>query len=179
MCRSQRSREHVPDMAAIVFSSSLPPSDPSQRPVTIIGKKANLSKVQYSDVVPYLGSRVSTEVNNHHHLPSSPSLLFSLSPSLPLPPPLSPFLPSSLPPSQTWSAAVGCLRQDGGSCSLWLSAASVAALPTKASRHNTPSQAHALTKLVQSERKKGPETAIIVSHSHTSHILCVCVFPVA
>ena len=64
---------------------------------------------------------------------------------------------------QTWRSAVGTLREDGGSCSLWLAAASVAALPTACSRHNTPSQSHALTKLVQSERKKGSQTTIIVN----------------
>ena len=60
---------------------------------------------------------------------------------------------------------MGTLGEEGGSCSLWLAAASVAALPTRCSRHNTPSQAHALTKLVQSEKKRGPEAAIIVSLS--------------
>ena len=62
-----------------------------------------------------------------------------------------------------WTSAVETLSEEGGSCSLWLAAASVAALPTRCSRHNTPSQAHALTKLVQSEKKRGPQVAIIVS----------------
>jgi probable aminopeptidase NPEPL1 len=110
-------------MAEIVYCSSVSGSDPSDRPVTILGKKANLSKLQFRDVAPFLGSKVSAE---------------------------------------TWSAAVGTLREEGGSCSLWLTSASVAALPTRFSRHNTPSQAHSLTKLVQAERKKGRQTLIIV-----------------
>jgi probable aminopeptidase NPEPL1 len=35
------------------------------------------------------------------------------------------------------------------SVSLYLNVATVAALPTKCSRHNTPSRAHAITKLVK------------------------------
>ncbi len=36
-------------------------------------------------------------------------------------------------------------------------------IPTEVSRHNTPSRAHALTKVVQSEAKSGENVAIIVS----------------
>lgn len=50
-------------MAEIVYSSSVSSSDPSERPVTILGKKANLSKLQFSDVSPFLGSKVSHEVS--------------------------------------------------------------------------------------------------------------------
>lgn len=46
----------------ILFTSSIPHSDPSDRPVTFIGKKTNISKVQYNDVSPFLGSKVSSEV---------------------------------------------------------------------------------------------------------------------
>ena len=134
-------------MAEIVFSSSVSGSDPSQRPVTILGKKANLLKLQFSDVSPFLGSKVSADVGIY---PFLGAVVFT----------------SSL---QTWSLALGTLREDGGSCSLWLTSASVAALPSQCSRHNTPSQAHTLTKLVQGERKKGHKILIMVSLS-----LCVC-----
>ena len=38
----------------------------------------------------------------------------------------------------------------------------MAGLPTVASRHNTPSRAHALTKMVLAEKKGGDSVAIIV-----------------
>ena len=136
-------------MAEIVFCIAVPSADPSDRPVTILGKKANLKKVPFSDVAPYLAPRVSAEVRvNSSYL--GPSILIIL-------------------PLQTWACAVDTLREGGGSCSLWLTAASVAALPTNCSRHNTPSQAHALTKLVQGEKKKGSHTAIIVSYNYAAH----------
>jgi len=65
---------------------------------------------------------------------------------------------------QMWKEAVGSLsHSSNSSCSLWLNRASVGGVASEASRHNTPSRAHALTKLVQSERKAGAEVAIIVS----------------
>ena len=39
-------------------------------------------------------------------------------------------------------------------------------IPSIASRHNTSSRSHALTKLVQSEKKAGEKVAIIVSQDH-------------
>lgn len=47
-------------------------------------------------------------------------------------------------------------------CSLYLDLAKVAALPTKASRHNSDSRAHALTKLVQSNTSGVTETIVVV-----------------
>ena len=49
-------------MADIVFSCKVSAADPSERPVTFLGKRANLQKVQYSDVAGYLEPKVSTEV---------------------------------------------------------------------------------------------------------------------
>lgn len=49
-------------MAEVVFYATVPSSDPSDTPVTILGKKANLKKVPFSDVSPYLAPRVSPEV---------------------------------------------------------------------------------------------------------------------
>lgn len=48
------------------------------------------------------------------------------------------------------------------SCSLYMDVARVAVLPTKASRHNTESRAHALTKLVQTHTTMVSETIVIV-----------------
>ncbi|CAG5116274.1 unnamed protein product [Candidula unifasciata] len=47
-------------------------------------------------------------------------------------------------------------------CSLWLNGATVAALPVKCSRHNTPSRCHSLTKLVKSCLAGGQEYVVIV-----------------
>lgn len=47
-------------------------------------------------------------------------------------------------------------------CSLYLDLAKVAALPTKASRHNSESRAHALTKLVQSNTSGVNESIVVV-----------------
>ena len=49
-------------MVDIVFSCKVSAADPSERPVTFLGKRANLLKVQYSDVAGYLERKVSTEV---------------------------------------------------------------------------------------------------------------------
>lgn len=47
-------------------------------------------------------------------------------------------------------------------CSLYLDLAKVAALPTKASRHNSESRAHALTKLVQTHTSGVNESIVVV-----------------
>nr|CAI5864546.1 unnamed protein product [Callosobruchus analis] len=47
-------------------------------------------------------------------------------------------------------------------CSLYLNLATVAALPLKCSRHNTPSRAHAITKLVQAQSVCSDESIVIV-----------------
>ncbi|CAH1268766.1 NPEPL1 [Branchiostoma lanceolatum] len=53
--------------------------------------------------------------------------------------------------AETFKEAVSNLHPSPtDSCPLWLNNATVAALPNKASRHNTPSRAHALTKIVRS-----------------------------
>ncbi|XP_076469917.1 putative aminopeptidase NPEPL1 [Babylonia areolata] len=48
------------------------------------------------------------------------------------------------------------------SCSLWFQSATVAALPSKCSRHNTPSRAHHLTKIVKSILVGGEEFIVLV-----------------
>ena len=49
-------------MAEVQFSTKVRAADPSERPVTFLGKRCNLLKVQYSDVSPHLAGRVSAEV---------------------------------------------------------------------------------------------------------------------
>ncbi|XP_051986334.1 probable aminopeptidase NPEPL1 [Xyrauchen texanus] len=51
---------------------------------------------------------------------------------------------------ETWQAALGSLNPNPtDSCPLYLSLAAVAALPSRVSRHNSPSSAHFLTRLVR------------------------------
>ena len=65
---------------------------------------------------------------------------------------------------QMWKAALSSLsHSSNSSCGLWLNSASVGGLASEATRHNTPSRAHALIKLVQNEKKAGTQVAIIVS----------------
>ncbi len=47
------------------------------------------------------------------------------------------------------------------SCPLWLNNATIAALPTKCSRHNTPSRAHSLTKVIRSCISGGDEYVVV------------------
>lgn len=47
-------------------------------------------------------------------------------------------------------------------CNLWLNDVKIAALPVKCSRHNTPSRAHALAKVVKSSLSGGDEFVVIV-----------------
>lgn len=64
---------------------------------------------------------------------------------------------------ETYCTAVAGLRPSPtDSCSLWLNNATVAALPSKCSRHNTPSRAHALTKIVKSCLAGGDEFIVLV-----------------
>lgn len=51
-------------MAEITYSVQVPAADLKERPITFLGKVDNLSKVQYSDVSPYLASKVSSEVTS-------------------------------------------------------------------------------------------------------------------
>ena len=53
-------------MAKIQFSTNVPAADLSDRPVTILGKRGNLKKVQYRDVSPYIQQKVSSEVSRVH-----------------------------------------------------------------------------------------------------------------
>ncbi|XP_006634019.2 probable aminopeptidase NPEPL1 isoform X1 [Lepisosteus oculatus] len=76
-----------------------------------------------------------------------------------------------LPPpvhEQAWRTALGSLRPNPTDvCPLWLNSAAVAALPGRVSRHNTPSSAHFLLRLVRSWL---PEET-------SQHIVVVCERP--
>ncbi|XP_064466622.1 probable aminopeptidase NPEPL1 isoform X2 [Ornithodoros turicata] len=64
---------------------------------------------------------------------------------------------------EVYRAAVDSLHPSPtDSCSLYLSLATVAALPSKCSRHNTPSHAHSITKLVKSLSAGVDEYIVIV-----------------
>ncbi|XP_046360463.1 probable aminopeptidase NPEPL1 [Haliotis rufescens] len=65
--------------------------------------------------------------------------------------------------ADTFNTAVAGLHPSPtDSCPLWLNNATVAALPTKCSRHNTPSRCHSLTKIVKSCLVGGDEYVVIV-----------------
>ncbi|XP_058058812.1 probable aminopeptidase NPEPL1 [Anopheles bellator] len=63
----------------------------------------------------------------------------------------------------TFTKAVSSLHPaPTDTCSLYLDVARVAALPLKASRHNTASRAHAITKLIQSKTTGVSESIVLV-----------------
>jgi len=65
--------------------------------------------------------------------------------------------------SELWSGAVSSLNPSPtDSVSLYLNMATVAALPTKVSRHNTNSRAHSITKLVKTHSVGSTESVVIV-----------------
>lgn len=64
---------------------------------------------------------------------------------------------------ETFTAAVeGLHPSPTDSCPLWLTNATVAALPVKCSRHNTPTRSHSLSKVVKSCYAGGDEFVVIV-----------------
>lgn len=65
--------------------------------------------------------------------------------------------------AETFSDAVNSLHPTPtDTCPLWLHNATVGALPVKCSRHNTPSRAHSLAKLVKSCLVGGEEYVVVV-----------------
>jgi len=94
----------------VKFTNTLTPSDPKERPVLIVGKLANLKKVQYETVECKLDPRVD---------------------------------------SGTFEAGLAAL-QNADHCPLWLNCATIVSVPSKATRHNTPSRAHSISKFVKS-----------------------------
>jgi len=64
---------------------------------------------------------------------------------------------------ELWTGAVTSLSPSAtDSLSLYLNLATVAALPSKVSRHNTPSRAHSISKLVRTLSCPGPQECVVV-----------------
>lgn len=67
-------------------------------------------------------------------------------------------------PLQLWQAALSTLNPNPtDSCPLYLNYATVAALPSRVSRHNSPSAAHFVTRLVRTCLPPGTHRCILVS----------------
>lgn len=67
---------------------------------------------------------------------------------------------------QLWQAALSTLNPNPtDSCPLYLNYATVAALPSRLSRHNSPSAAHFVTRLVRTCLPPGTHRCIVVSAS--------------
>nr|CAB3264420.1 probable aminopeptidase NPEPL1 [Phallusia mammillata] len=100
-------------------------SDPSQVPVSVIGKCSNLRKVSWKDVSPHLEQKVSESV---------------------------------------WKKAVQSLSPaPTDTCGLWMSNANVGGFSDKVSRHNMPSSAYHIPKLLRScLTGKGDQVVVIV-----------------
>lgn len=65
---------------------------------------------------------------------------------------------------QVWSAALETLKEDDpSSCNLYLNKASIGGVPNEGSRHNSPSRAYNVAKIVEKEAKEGENVAILVS----------------
>ncbi|KAJ8403300.1 hypothetical protein AAFF_G00355170 [Aldrovandia affinis] len=76
---------------------------------------------------------------------------------------------------ETWKIALKSLKPNPtDKCSLWLNLMTVAALPSKISRHNTPSSAHTLTRLVQSCLPGKRNGHIVVVCEETSVFASAC-----
>ncbi|XP_036377380.1 probable aminopeptidase NPEPL1 isoform X1 [Megalops cyprinoides] len=76
---------------------------------------------------------------------------------------------------ETWEAALKSLKPNPTDrCPLWLKLATVAALPSKISRHNTPSSAHTLTRLVQTCLPGRRNGHIAVACERTSVFASAC-----
>lgn len=63
---------------------------------------------------------------------------------------------------EVYSAALASVQSSSDSCPLYLNSATIYPLPTKCSRHNAPSRAHAITKCVRSTTSGTDEYIVIV-----------------
>ena len=63
---------------------------------------------------------------------------------------------------ETWTGGVSSLTPTPTDLSLYMNLASVAALPSKVSRHNTQSRAHNITKIIKTLSSSTSETVVIV-----------------
>lgn len=81
---------------------------------------------------------------------------------------------------QTWQAALGTLNPNPtDSCSLYLNQAAVAALPSRVSRHNSPSSAHFLSRIVRSCLPGGSNRCIVVSVFNFCWLLVIVLYCLA
>ncbi|XP_037026092.1 probable aminopeptidase NPEPL1 [Bradysia coprophila] len=82
---------------------------------------------------------------------------------------------------ETFKSALTCLHPSPTDyCPLFLDVATIAALPTKTSRHNTPSRAHSVTALVKTHAMTVTESIVIVcnkSDLYASACAAVRAFP--
>lgn len=62
---------------------------------------------------------------------------------------------------ETFKAAQEALTSGSDSIALYLNLATIAQLPSKCSRHNTPTQAHAVTKAVQKHTSGNDEYLVV------------------
>uniref|UniRef100_A0A674PC22 Aminopeptidase like 1 n=1 Tax=Takifugu rubripes TaxID=31033 RepID=A0A674PC22_TAKRU len=76
---------------------------------------------------------------------------------------------------ETWQAALGALNPNPtDSCPLYLNHAAVAALPSRVSRHNSPSSAHFVTRLVRSCLPGGSNRCIVMVCEHSDVFASSC-----
>ncbi|XP_026989230.1 probable aminopeptidase NPEPL1 [Tachysurus fulvidraco] len=76
---------------------------------------------------------------------------------------------------ETWQLALSSLNPNPtDSCSLYLNYVSVAALPSRVSRHNSPSSAHFLTRLVRTCLPAGNNRCILMMCEHTDVFASAC-----
>ncbi|KAL4655753.1 putative aminopeptidase NPEPL1 isoform X1 [Arapaima gigas] len=76
---------------------------------------------------------------------------------------------------ETWQSALSALNPNPtDSCPLYLSYAAIAALPSRVSRHNSPSSAHFLTRLVRTCLPGGPSRCIVMVCERTEVFASAC-----
>uniref|UniRef100_A0A672RIK5 Probable aminopeptidase NPEPL1 n=1 Tax=Sinocyclocheilus grahami TaxID=75366 RepID=A0A672RIK5_SINGR len=76
---------------------------------------------------------------------------------------------------EIWQAALASLNPNPtDSCPLYLSFAAVAALPSRVSRHNSPSSAHFLTRLVRTCLPAGNNRCIVMVCEHSDVFASAC-----
>ncbi|XP_061432092.1 probable aminopeptidase NPEPL1 [Lethenteron reissneri] len=76
-------------------------------------------------------------------------------------------------PEETWQAALSSLNPNpSDSCSLWLNNATVAALPSRVSRHNSPSAATFIPRLLRSGLPGGVSQCVVVVCERADVLAC-------
>uniref|UniRef100_A0A8C1FZY0 Aminopeptidase like 1 n=1 Tax=Cyprinus carpio TaxID=7962 RepID=A0A8C1FZY0_CYPCA len=78
---------------------------------------------------------------------------------------------------EIWQAALASLNPNPtDSCPLYLSFAAVAAIPSRVSRHNSPSSAHFLTRLVRTCLPTGNNRCIVMVCEHSDVFASACAY---